>query len=78
MTTDRELNLPDIRNRAYAAIDGIIGIGYEIDCAWQPQCWLAFVPADNDNAANNADFLAHAHRDILALIAEVERLRGIA
>jgi len=32
------------------------------------------VPADHDNAGNNAEFLKFAHQDVLALIAEVDRL----
>jgi hypothetical protein len=74
MTHASELNLPAIRNRAYAVTDGLVQIGYEIDCACEPSRWLAFVSADHPNADSNAEFLQHAHRDVLALLAEMERL----
>jgi len=45
-----------------------------MDCACEPSRWLAFVSADHDKAASNAEFLRFAHRDVLALLAEVERL----
>lgn len=70
------LDLPAIRNRAYAATDGLVQVSYEMDCVCEPSRWLAFVPADHPNAGSNAEFLAHAHRDVLELLAEVERLRG--
>lgn len=69
-----EVDLTAIRNRAYAATDGLVQISYDMDCACEPWRWLAFVPADHDNAGNNAEFLKFAHQDLLALIAEVERL----
>lgn len=74
MTHHPELDLPAIRSRAYAAIDGQVQIAYDIDCQCEPSRWLAFVSADHANATNNAEFLEHAHRDVLALLAEMECL----
>ena len=77
MTHKPKLNLAAIRNRAYAAKDGLVQTGYEMNCNWEPARWLAFVSADHPNADANAEFLAHAKRDILVLLDEVERLRGV-
>ncbi len=71
-------DLPAIRNRAYAATDGLVQVSYDMDGACEPSRWLAFVSVDHGNAASNAEFLRHAHRDVLALIAEVERLTSKA